>query len=132
MKKAVKKAVQGARAIRAKARPEKTDDLLEVDPAFSSVVDAFAKSPGVTAGKMMASVGLKVGGKIFAMMVRGQFVAKLPKARVAELVAARKGAYFDPRGDGRLMKEWVAISDRKAPWLELAKEAYQFVKTAKG
>ena len=28
----------------------------------------------------MASIGLKVNGKIFAMMVRGHFVAKLPGA----------------------------------------------------
>lgn len=31
----------------------------------------------------------------------------------------------------RLIKKWISVSDRKAPWLELAKEAYRFVKTGK-
>jgi hypothetical protein len=128
MKKAIKKA---AAKLSKKVAPKNTDDLLEVDPGFAPVAKAFAKDPLVTSGKMMSSFGLKVSGKIFAMMAHGAFVAKLPKDRVAELVAGKKGAYFDPRKDGRLMKEWVSISDRKAPWLDLAKEAYRFVKTGK-
>jgi len=43
---------------------------------------------------------LSVNGKIFAMLVRGKLVVKLPKQRVDELVAARVGTYFDP-GHGR-------------------------------
>jgi hypothetical protein len=81
--------------------------------------------------KKAASFGLKVGGMIFAMMVRGELVAKLPKERVSELVREKKGAFFDPRRDGRVMKEWVAIGDRKLPWLALAKEAYRFVKAGR-
>jgi hypothetical protein len=38
---------------------------------------------------------------------------------------------FDPRGDGRAMKEWIAIADPKAAWLALAREAYRFVRTGK-
>jgi hypothetical protein len=129
----MKKLVEKAKSkLSKKVAPKKSDDLLEVDPSFAPVARAFAKDPLVTSGKMMSSFGLKVGGKIFAMMAHGAFVAKLPKDRVAELVSAKKGAYFDPRKDGRLMKEWVSIADRKAPWLELAKEAYRFVKTGKG
>jgi hypothetical protein len=78
----------------------------------------------------MSSYGLKVNGKIFAMFGRGKFVAKLPKHRVDELVSAGMGERFDP-GHGRLMKEWIAMGSGTENWLELAKEAYNFVKAAK-
>jgi hypothetical protein len=92
------------------------------------VIAAFAKDPHVTAGKMMASLGLKVNGKIFAMFVRTKFVAKLPKARIDELVAAGLGVRFDPRRDGRGMKEWIELSGDQPPWVALAKEAHAFVR----
>jgi hypothetical protein len=98
-----------------------------VDPAFARVVAAFAKESDVTSGKMMASFGLKVNGKIFAMHVRGDLVVKLPKARVDELVGAGKGAHFDP-GHGRPMKEWIAIGGDEPSWVALAREAHRFVR----
>jgi TfoX/Sxy family transcriptional regulator of competence genes len=100
----------------------------ELDPRFAQVIAAFARERGVTTGKMMASVGLKVNGKIFAMLVRGKLVAKLPKASVDALVRAGEGAYFDPRRDGRLMKEWVELRGTEPSWLEVAREAHRFVK----
>jgi TfoX/Sxy family transcriptional regulator of competence genes len=105
-------------------------EAAEVDPRFLPVVDAFAAYQDVSRGKMMSSYGLKVNGKIFAMFGRGRFVAKLPKQRVDEMVSAGKGTRFDP-GHGRLMKEWVAIEDQAAEWVELSKEAYDFVKGGK-
>ena len=98
----------------------------EIDPSFVPVVNAFANHRDVTGGKMMSSYGLKVKGKIFAMFGRGQFVVKLPKVRVDELVSSGNGKRFDP-GHGRLMKEWVVI-DGKVNWIQLANEAYAFVK----
>jgi len=73
--------------------------------------------------------GLRVGGKIFAMLSRqGELVVKLPKQRVDELVASGAGARFDPRHDGRLMKEWVTVPGRlSGDWAQLATEALQFV-----
>ena len=68
-----------------------------------------------------------MNGKIFAMLLKGKLVVKLPKQRVDELVAARVGSYFDP-GHGRLMKQWISIAPGRAPWVELAKDAYVFVK----
>jgi hypothetical protein len=78
----------------------------------------------------MSSYGLKVNGKIFAMFGRGKFVAKLPKARVDELVSGGQGERFDP-GHGRLMKEWIAMESETSNWVELASEAYDFVKRGK-
>lgn len=75
----------------------------------------------------MSSYGLRVNGKIFAMFGRKQFVAKLPKSSVDELVSAEVGKRFDP-GHGRIMKEWFVAGENAPDWLELAKEAYDFVK----
>ncbi len=80
---------------------------------FQRVINAFAGDPQVTSGKMMGSVGLKVNGRIFAMLVKGKFVAKLPKDAVDELVQSGTGEYFEP-GHGRLMKQWVALRDQEA------------------
>ena len=98
----------------------------DVDPRFARVARAFSKDPEVTYGKMFASMGLKVRGKICAMFVKGRFVAKVPKERVDALVRGGTGAYFDP-GHGRLMKEWVAVEGTGKLWLDLAREARRFV-----
>lgn len=98
----------------------------EVDPRFAPVVDAFAADPAVTAGRMMASFGLKVNDKIFAMVVRGRLVVKLPKTRVDEMVGGGVGEHFET-GQGRRMKEWIAVTGDTG-WVDLAGEAYGFVK----
>jgi TfoX/Sxy family transcriptional regulator of competence genes len=99
----------------------------QIDPRFAPVAAAFSKHRDVTAGTMMSSYGLKVNGKIFAMFGRGEFVAKLPKSKVDALVDAGAGERFDP-GHGRMMKEWIAIADHPERWIDLATEAYVFVK----
>ena len=104
-----------------------TAEVSEVDPAFAPVVAAFAKDRRVGIGKMFSSKSvLNVNGKIFAMFVRGRFVAKLPKARVDGLVSGGKGKPFDP-GHGRLMKEWVELEGERTIWVKLAREARRFV-----
>lgn len=94
---------------------------------FSAVIDAFDGEPGISPGKMFGAVGLKVNGKVFAMYVKGKFVAKLPKGRVESLVSSGSGEYFDP-GHGRPMKEWVALGGERSRWVDLAREARAFVK----
>lgn len=110
-------------------RPETSDVL------FAAVVDDFLGQPEVTLptyGRRFGSGGLKVQGKIFAMVSRGHLVVKLPRARVEALIAAGAGQPYDPRRDGRLMKEWVAIEPTsEAEWRSLAREAKEFVATAR-
>jgi hypothetical protein len=105
-----------------------------VDPRFAPVVKAFAKDRGVVHGgngKGFGSSGLKVNGKLFALMSsRGLFVAKLPRQRVEELVRLGKGRPFDP-GHGRLMKEWLEVDGDETSWPALAREARVFVGGAK-
>lgn len=101
----------------------------DVPPVFARVVAAFAHDRRVSRRRMFSSdTVLSVNGKIFAMVARGKFVAKLPKDRVDSLVSGGIGQRFDP-GHGRLMKEWLAVGSTKADCVELAREAYRFVKT---
>jgi len=116
--------------MRTKKQVKRKPTAVVPDPAFAPIVAAFAKDRSVTAGKLMSSYGLKVNGKIFVMFGRGKFVAKLPKQRVDDLVSDGAGERFNP-GHGRLMKEWIAIESRTDSWMELAKEAYKFVKAGK-
>lgn len=102
---------------------------------FAAIVEAFRSKPDVTlpaespqAKRGFGSSELKVRNKIFAMLSSGNLVVKLPKARVDALVVAGEGERFDPRHDGRLMKEWVMIAPAAAEdWLPLAQEAMEFV-----
>ena len=114
-------------------RKTKERDPAKIDPRLVPVVEAFAKGRRVSREnrKGFGSGALKVNGKIFAMMSsQGRFVVKLSKKRVDELVGGGKGERFDP-GHGRPMKEWFVVGAGKADWVELAKEAYDFVKRPK-
>jgi hypothetical protein len=104
---------------------------LEVDARFATVIDALAKNADVAVepGWGKGNFVLKVNAKIFAILSVDRFVAKLPKARVDELVAADAGTRFDPRKNGRVMKEWIVVADQKR-WLALGREAHEFVATA--
>jgi hypothetical protein len=95
------------------------------------VVAAFARDSHVKQepGWGASNLVLKIDGRIFAMLVKGKFVAKLPKERVDQLVRDGIGARFDG-GRGRPMKEWVVVGPGRAPWVELAREAHHFVKHA--
>src|ERR1041385_3592403 len=78
--------------------------------------------------KGVGASALKIKGKIFAMLSsKGEFVVKLPREVVDELVASRKGKRFEP-GPGRVMKEWVVLSQGSSrDWLPLARQAMEFV-----
>lgn len=103
---------------------------------FATIVEALRGEPDVSYGadapgskRGFGSSALKVDGKIFAMLVRGTFVVKLPRPRVDALVAAGDGERFD-RGDGRLMKEWLAVEATAGEgWLALASEAMAYVRS---
>ncbi len=102
---------------------------------FATIVGELLNNPNVTppmdgpqAKKRFGSSELKVNNKIFAMLVRGKLVVKLPKLRVDALIASGDGERFDPRHDGRLMKEWITLEPTSAEkWLLLAREAMEFV-----
>lgn len=94
--------------------------------SFAPVVEAFSKNGDATLGGRFGSVSLKSNGKTFAMLVKGRFVIKLPRERVAEMVAAGDAGHFDP-GHSRLMKEWVTLAGQEHRWVDLAHEVYAYV-----
>src|SRR5262249_23134609 len=117
------------------ARPKKgiaqragaRDDVV-VPALMKPVVEAFANAKDVSVEKGWGadSVAMKTRGKIFLMLGRGDLVFKLPSARVHERVAG--GAKrFDPRQDGREMKEWLVVPLGTRDRVQLAREAFEFV-----
>jgi len=111
-------------------KKNKDQEASEIDSRFVRVAEAFVKDRSVNrdSRKGFGSGALKVNGKIFAMMSsKGKFVVKLPRTQVDKLVSSGKGERFDP-GHGRIMKEWVVVGTGEANWIELAKDAHQFVK----
>ncbi len=108
------------------------DAPITLEDRYATLVDALLGSADVTLGsagkKGFGSSALQVGGKIFAMLAGGKLVVKLPRQRVDALVAAGDGERFDPRRDGRLMREWLAVEPTSdVEWLTLAREAMEFV-----
>jgi hypothetical protein len=102
---------------------------------FATIVEELISNPDITppsdepqSKKGFGSSALKVHNKIFAMLVEGKLVVKLPKHRVDALVTSGDGERFDPRHDGRLMKEWISVQPASEEgWLDLAREAMEFV-----
>jgi hypothetical protein len=103
-----------------------------VSPAerYTAIVKAFVGKRGVSAesGRGFGSSALKIDNRIFAMLASGdQFVVKLPRHRVNALVVLGEGKRFDPRRNGKLMKEWLVVTPGlETRWLPLAQEAFEF------
>src|SRR2546430_14331094 len=87
---------------------------------FEALVDELVGVPGVTppgGGGGFGSHALRFHRKIFAMLVRGRLVVKLPKAGVDTLVAAGEGLRFDAN-NGTPLKEWLTPGPASRPALE--------------
>lgn len=96
---------------------------------FADLVDDLAGLEGVTPPEGARGFGrsaLRFRRKIFAMLVRGRLVLKLPEARVSALVAAGEGVPFDAN-KGTPMREWLSLDPESGlDWLPLAREALAF------
>jgi hypothetical protein len=105
-----------------------------VDPAqrFALLAETLSTRPGVgppgaSGRRGFGSAALTMDGSIFAMLVGGALVLKLPRYRVEGLVTAGTGLPF-AAANGTPMREWVAL-DHGTPEsdLALAEEAMAFV-----
>ena len=100
---------------------------------FAALVDTFAGTQGVPppeeGGRRFGSTALKVDGSIFAMLVQGELVLKLPRDRVAALIESGVGAPFSS-GKGTPMSEWTRVVGPAPDGDEaLAREALEFVRS---
>ena len=101
---------------------------------FGDVVDELVGSPGVTpprGGSGFGRSALRWENKIFAMLVRGRLVLKLPASRVDALVGGGDGVRFDAN-KGTPMKEWFSLDPESGlAWLPLAQEALDFARASR-
>ena len=101
---------------------------------FEDVVDELVGSPGVTpprGGSGFGRSALRWENKIFAMLVRGRLVLKLPVSRVDALVGGGDGVRFDAN-KGTPMKEWFSLDpESRLAWLPLAQEALDFARASR-
>ena len=95
---------------------------------WAPIAKAELARRGVSSGTGFGrNEGLRIGGKIFAMLVQGELVVKLPRDRVDELVDAGFAVRFDA-GKGRPMREWASVGPGASRrWRGLVEEGRTFV-----
>jgi hypothetical protein len=105
------------------ARPADVDEEL-----FWDLGDALIAAERATEGDIMQSRCLRVDGEFLAMAEyqTGDLVIKLPKQRVADLIADGEGLPFAPAK--KTFSEWVQVPARdEALWTTLIDEGIEFV-----
>ena len=103
-------------------------EILEAERCFELLATGHLADASVTRWTGFGSTtGLRVGGRIFAMLMKAELVVKLPKAGVDELVASGKGARLGS-ARGRPLKEWVTVPvAHRVEWQRLTDDALAFV-----
>ena len=111
--------------------PEQQAGPDPVRERYEDLVDDLMGIDGVAppaGGRGFGRSALRYRGRIFAMLVRGRLVLKLPSARVTALISSGDGTAFDAN-KGTPMKEWLALDPGSdLDWLPLATEALTFAR----
>jgi TfoX/Sxy family transcriptional regulator of competence genes len=96
---------------------------------FATIVRSQQDKAGVSTGTGFGkNPGLRIQGKIYAMVVRDELVVKLPRGRVEELLSSGVGKPFNAGKTDRVMKEWIAVpTNASRRWQRLVNEAREFV-----
>jgi hypothetical protein len=106
-----------------------TDPILD---RYEDLVDDLMGIDGVVPPRGGGGFGrsaLRYEGKIFAMLVRGRLVLKLPASRVTALIRSGNGIAFDAN-KGTAMREWFSLDPgSELNWLSLATEALDFARS---
>jgi hypothetical protein len=94
---------------------------------FDPIAEPYLALDGVDIGRMFGSEGLRVRGKICALVgYDGYLMLKLPESRADALVADGTAARMVMAG--REMREWLKVEqDRPAQWAPLVAEAYAYL-----
>jgi hypothetical protein len=129
-------AVVYADAVREESAEEREEDAGEPAPddRYADLVDELVGTAGVTppgSGGGFGRTALRFQNKIFAMLVRGRLVLKLPEERVDALIEGGDGVRFDAN-KGTPMREWFSLDPRSGhAWLPLAHEALDFARAGR-
>jgi hypothetical protein len=98
---------------------------------YEDLVDELTGIDGVMPPRGGGGFGrgaLRYDGKIFAMLVRGRLVVKLPASRVTALIRSGNGEAFDAN-KGTPMREWLSLDPGSdLDWLSIASEALDFAR----
>lgn len=94
-----------------------------------AVVAALLAEAGTEDGTRFGPMsGVKVDGKIAAMLLDGRLMVKLPADRCHELIASGTAKPLQMRT--RTMREWVSVEPDSDGWPALGREALAFVRAA--
>jgi hypothetical protein len=98
---------------------------------FQAIAAEYLGRPGVSVGRIFHNEGLTINGKLFAMVVRGRLVVKVPAAQATTLIAEGRGVAFEP-SPGRRLREWVMVEppeegDDEDGWPALVDDAHRYV-----
>ena len=114
--------------------PDSEPAQLHPGDRYQDLVDELVGTADVTppsGGRGFGRSAIRYQKRIFAMLVRGRLVVKLPAARVDALVSAGDGVYFDAN-KGTPMREWFCLDPgSRQEWLPLAREALEFARSSR-
>lgn len=90
---------------------------------YDDVKAHFDDDPEVEVLKGRGAQGIKKGGKLFVMFMKGDLIVKLPEKRVKEIISIGDGIPYDP-GTGKPMKNRVLIpNSKKDLWIRYIEES---------
>lgn len=100
----------------------------EVVRAMSGRHDVIATGRAHGTPRHFGAVSLRVRGKIFAAVYRGNLVVKLPRPIVNNHVSKGEGTNWDPARRGPF-REWLQVDpDSRLYWPALAENAWDFAR----
>ena len=114
--------------------PTKVPDMADAErlqrrarEVFDPIADELLTRPGVDRGSMFGSEGIRIRGKVFAIVGHaGDLIVKLPTERIDELIGESAGKRLVMAQ--RPMREWMRVDRRRSDrWRAIAAEAYDFV-----
>jgi hypothetical protein len=103
----------------------------KTEKAFDALAGELVASSPSQRSKTMGMPCLKAHGKMYLGLWGDALVFKLTGKAHAEALAIKGAALFDPSGQNRPMKEWVAVPAAQSKrWPEFARAAFRYVAKA--
>ena len=98
---------------------------MKMSDVYNELRDYFKDLGGVTVSSGSGAQGIKSGGKMLVMFIKGDILVKLSPERVAEVIDSGDGVRYDP-GTGKPMKNRVLIpASNKDKWIKYSLEAIE-------